>query len=251
MGCSSGHKVKSGPMKPAASMHAEGYGLRPENTDYDSMTMKDLLDQKKYDIIVKKYAGCDTLKPHELSIVGEAYYFMREDKKAIKFFDKAIEAGMDKPHTYYYRAGSCEALGQYDKALKSYKAVIGLNPNDFQAYNSMCHLYLEMNLPDSALAYGERILKLHKNGNECPNLLLGIIPKVYLHKGEIEKALAKIDEIAPLIPADENERAIFLNLKFNIYAYELKDTLNACKVFTDFVNDNPESYLSIRLPSEL
>ncbi len=245
-GCST--SVRSGldeiDTAPAASSHMEGYGYRPEDTDYDSMTMYELLEKHKFEFIIKKYAGCDTLKPHETSIVGQAYYFLDDDLKAIEFFDKAIDSGMEKAPTYYYRAGAYAMLGKYEESLKDYRKVLEIDPYDAMAFNKMSEMFLKMNLPDSAIALGNKIIELKSEERTPPVFLYTIIPKAYLHKGETEKALAKIDEIAPMIPNDENERAMFLYLKFDICAYELQDTLRAEKALLDIINDNRKSYLS-------
>ena len=243
-GCSNSGRKSSGPMKPAASMHAEGYGLRPENTDLESMTMKALLDAKKYDYLIKKYSKKKELKDFELSIIGEAYYFMRDDKNAIKFFDKAIEAGMNKPHTYYYRAGSYSELGKFEKSLDSYRKVLELNPGDTQVYYNMSQVYMSMNLPDSAIAIGNKVLKLHSEDMAFPPYFYSIIPQAYYLSGDVDKALKKYDEIAPMISADKNDRAIFLQYKSSLLVSEKQDTLGAIKVLTDFIKDNPKSYLS-------
>jgi len=72
--------------------------------------------------------------PHFLC--GARYCKEKQYNKGIKEFQEAIEInpGRGNADAYYGLAYAYRELGQYEKAIKYYRIVVGLNPYDARAY---------------------------------------------------------------------------------------------------------------------
>jgi tetratricopeptide (TPR) repeat protein len=71
--------------------------------------------------------------------LGTLYYLLKEYRKALKTFDKAVEVRGDFSQAYRYKALSQYALDDFDGALTSFKRAVEIDPEDAgSTYNISC-----------------------------------------------------------------------------------------------------------------
>ncbi|MFX1257396.1 MAG: tetratricopeptide repeat protein [Promethearchaeota archaeon] len=99
-------------------------------------------------------------KVEEYNKKGQSFLRLNNDKKAMEWFDKALEIDQNNAIALNKKGLCLLHLKQYDEAIKWYNKTLELNPNDSDAwYNKACAESLK-NEPNEAL-------KSLKNAIEC------------------------------------------------------------------------------------
>ncbi len=70
--------------------------------------------------------------PEHYNSIGDAYYAVGENQRAIDAFTKAMDLGLKSAAYYNYRGNAYHALKQYDRAIEDYSEAIALDPDEAQ-----------------------------------------------------------------------------------------------------------------------
>jgi tetratricopeptide (TPR) repeat protein len=130
--------------KNAGGLNAAQW-MEEGNTAYKSGKLHDA---------VMAYTNSINLEPRAKAYCnrGVAYYRLRDYKKAIDSFNKAIELDPKNADAYYNRGRAHGHLGNYRQAIEDNTAAIGLNPQDRDAYNNRGIAYRKMGKNSKAIA---------------------------------------------------------------------------------------------------
>ncbi|MBK6949782.1 MAG: tetratricopeptide repeat protein [Haliscomenobacter sp.] len=69
--------------------------------------------------------------------IGEAYYALGENKKAIEWYQQVIDMKPDDHEAFYNIGEAYYALGEKDKAIECYQKAIEIKPDDEDAWHSL------------------------------------------------------------------------------------------------------------------
>lgn len=95
-------------------------------------------------------------------------------------------------------------LGKYEHSFRCFKSAADIKPELAEAYNNIARACLSMNMEDEAAEYLEKSRSVSKD-----SLVRIVLGSIYYKKGETEKALEVLDEIA----AAETEQIDVLKYK--------------------------------------
>lgn len=165
-----------------------------------SQTTQNLFEQEKYEEVVSLANNEANLTNNDLYFIGRSYFKLENDNKAIEYYDKAIEKGMNTAEVYFYKGLSYRWLGNKQEAVRFYNKALDLDPTN-QTYMSEKALafYYDKKL-DSALHCGQKAIKLpYQLGT--PYYL---VPHIQHVKEDFESALSGFYEALEIIdPQDE------------------------------------------------
>jgi len=89
-----------------------------------------------------------------------------------------------------------DLMGDRGEAIKTYRKVLEIDPDDFKALNNLAYLYVERNQNDEALSYAERAYVLQPYSGAVVDTLGWI----YYRQGRFEDALERLRLAAALLP---------------------------------------------------
>lgn len=128
-----------------------------------------------------------------------AYYDNHQYQEAVDACNKALNLPHNKGHewkVWQYISMAYSALGQIDSAISSQKKVVGLLPNDSNAFTTLSKLYVENKQYDEAITAAKRAIEL-KSDNAVAYNNLGAAYGRKKQYSEAIKALQKTIEIDP------------------------------------------------------
>ena len=173
--------------------------LEPKNPSYPYNKARTRYLQKDYSNALK---DCDTAI--NLDSNDYAYYLLRgsikrhlnDNKGALEDYNRVIELKSDESHAYYNRALVKNELGDKSGAIQDYIESTRIKP-DVNAYNNLACLYYNNNDIDNAMLCIEQAIKLssEKDGN-----VIDTRGEIYMHMGEIDKAIADFSKAIDLCP---------------------------------------------------
>jgi tetratricopeptide (TPR) repeat protein len=125
----------------------------PVNEDYYYYYMGlSYYDKKKYDQSIKYYLKAyETAKDLQKDIhklhnsTGITYDEMRNNEKALYYYEECIKANPKYHSAYYNMAIVHKRMNQTDKAIEWYRKAIEINPRYSYAYNNLGNIYKNMN----------------------------------------------------------------------------------------------------------
>lgn len=72
--------------------------------------------------------------PDYMFMMGSIYFILEEAKKAITYFEKALEIKHDDVETLTLKTNAHLSLQQKDEAIECCKKIIKLQPNNYEAH---------------------------------------------------------------------------------------------------------------------
>jgi tetratricopeptide (TPR) repeat protein len=200
------------------------------NDKYDLMSLKDkirndalyalyfktLSDRVKY---LRQLLNIDDQNPMTWFNIGDCYYEMAEDEKAIPEFEKALDLFHKwgtKPYwgAFYYELGICyHRTGQYKKEKKLYKKADRDFPDDPELMDQ--HAWLALTLGDTVTAnrYIKKWISVRKEESWSDAQIASYLAYVYDMAGipeKTEECLRKALSLEPENPASMSSLANFL-----------------------------------------
>lgn len=153
-------------------------------TDKYTDKIMDLYNEREYTEVVnyksKKEAEMGSAS---LFMKGLSCFNLKNEKKAISYFDKAIEKGPVEPDMYYYK-GVCHLIREeYDEAIQALTNAVNMESYDDMFFRMLGHAYFFQEKFDSALVWYEKSVAINKKE--------GI---VYYYMGECHKGIHQFDE---------------------------------------------------------
>ena len=171
--------------------------------------------------VLKEYLKKDKNNTKALTLLGRAYYFNRDNKKAEKLFKKVLLINPNDDKTLYYRAINYiyNFIGneKYNEALKLIKKAIELNENDSAYWHLLGYINRENKNYYAAIEYSEKAVKLNKSyvvddGNYM-EYYLTVIGESYFKLGKYDEAIEVFKEIIKL-PRHDQSDFMYLGLSY-------------------------------------
>ncbi|WP_300758879.1 tetratricopeptide repeat protein [uncultured Brachyspira sp.] len=197
----------------------DGYNFKYIAEIYESLGEKENAEEY-YKKAIEIYENKKDKSCWTLEIIGDLYNSIGNKNKAIEAYKKAIKVEIKSASRMYRRENRWERedlkgfyskeiadlyikIGNKNKALKSYKHAISLDPNREEYYVSIAEVYDGMNEKDLAKEYYQKVIDINKKYFEdrpyrCD--ILKDIAELYLKiddKENAEECYRKILEINP------------------------------------------------------
>ncbi|PCG19739.1 tetratricopeptide repeat protein [Brachyspira sp. G79] len=197
----------------------DGYNFTSIAENYESLGEKENAEEY-YKKAIEIYENKKDKSCWTLEIIGDLYNSIGNKNKAIEAYKKAIKVEIKSASRMYRRENRWERedlkgfyskeigdlymkIGNKNKALKSYKHAVSLEPNREEYYVSIAEIYDGMNEKDLAKEYYQKAIDINKKYFEdrpyrCD--ILKDIAELYLKiydKENAEECYRKILEINP------------------------------------------------------
>jgi len=153
----------------------------------DSITnkLRQLTDDKQFDVIVEQYASVADLSAEALYYVGYAFFVKQDDANSLKFMDLSIYKNEKDPRAHFIKGSTLIYMDAFDKAVTCFKSAIALDPANAEYYSGLGDAYYNLNLYESALENYKKATE-QKDAEERSFLM---IPQVYFDLHQEDKAL--------------------------------------------------------------
>ena len=141
------------------------------------------------------------IKPDDHDVynnMGNAYYDLKEYKKAIECYKKAIELKPDYYDAHYNMGNAYDDLKEYEKAIECYKKAIELKPDDHDVHYNMGNAYYDLKKYGKAIECYEKALEIEPYDRD-PHYNMG---NAYYDLKEYEKAIDCYEKAIELKPGD-------------------------------------------------
>ena len=161
---------------------------------------------------------------------GEAFYCLKEYKKAIENYNKAINLGLDNSNFYSKRGESYYHLKEYEKSIEDYSRAISLNPNNAVYYKRRGDSYYNLKEYEKAIEDYSRAISLNPNNATYYNKR----GKSYYDLEKYEKAIEDFSRAISLNPNNDT----YYNNRGNSY-YNLKEYEKAIEDYSRAISLNP------------
>ncbi|MBK7128188.1 MAG: tetratricopeptide repeat protein [Crocinitomicaceae bacterium] len=153
-------------------------------TDKYTDKIMDLYNEREYlEVVNYKSKKESEMGSASLFMKGLSCFNLKNENKAISYFDKAIEKGPVDADMYYYK-GVCHLIREeYDEAIQALTHAVNIEAYDDMYFRMFGHAYYFQEKFDSALVWYEKSVEINKKE--------GI---VYYYMGECHKGLDQFDE---------------------------------------------------------
>lgn len=203
-----------------------------------AQTALELYNNRNYHELVKLEKTADKLKPDELYMVGFAFFQLENDAKAITFYDKAINKGLDDGAVHFYKGLSLRYLKKYEEAMAEIDIAIIKEPTNQEVFNEKGLIYYYQRQQDEALKVFEQAKKLPKTYPEP----FYWVAHIYHEKQEYKKALALYYEALEILP---KENSYYLDVLTSIGQIEYvltKDYTKSAQAYVKAITLAPKNY---------
>ena len=110
--------------------------------------------QKRYDECLKEVKSKLTQSPNSLHLLNYqamAYSALKEDKEALRSYQKIVKKDPTLAGPYYNMGIILKRNGRLEEAIVNYKKAISLKPDYVQAYNNLGVLYKDNEQYENAI----------------------------------------------------------------------------------------------------
>lgn len=201
-------------------------------------TATELYKERNFKELVKLEKNADKLSPDELYMVGYAFFQLADDNKAIEFYDKAMEKGLDDGSVHFYKGLSLSYLKKFEAAMKEVELALQKEPTNQEFMNQKGTLYRYMGDEDKALVYFEQATKMPNTFGEP----FFWVAYVYHGKKDFTKALTLYYVALDSVP---QKNSYYLETLKSIgqleYTYT-KDYLKSAKAYEQVLKLDPKDY---------
>ncbi|MDO8885931.1 tetratricopeptide repeat protein [Candidatus Oleimmundimicrobium sp.] len=137
--------------------------------------------------------------------LGQTYFEIDQEDKAIKEFEKAISLDSKYAEPHYFLAVIYERKGETSKSIKELKKTVELSPSHDFAYFLLGKIYLEQNNPKEAINVLEKCVELNPVSANA-HYSLGL---AYEKVGKKDLAIREYEEALKYVPDyDDAKKAI-------------------------------------------
>lgn len=161
-----------------------------------------LFQDEKFEELIQLENEEPQLSAEETYYLGYAFYRMENDKKAIQYYDKAIEKGFTDPVIYFQKGLSLMFDNQLDEASKYYDIAISKAQRP-EFYLEKARIYKLQNKPEAEIeTYLEGIKNTENDDRFYPELVKNAGNCYYAETKEYDKAANLYKTALEKIPAD-------------------------------------------------
>jgi tetratricopeptide (TPR) repeat protein len=216
------------------------FGINIYGQDKTTLKIEKLYKTAQYDKIIDKYAyKAEDISSSGVYFIGMSYFFLKEDQKALQFFNLSIEKDAFYPESFYMKGVVLTYLGQYDLAIDNIENAIELGSENSALYSALGDAYLNSGDANAAL---EAYLKAKEFPNPADRPFV-VIPQIYGVLGDTAKAITNYYVAKERI---NKESTAYYNVLYNlgIYEYFENNHVAAENVLTELINLQPNDYQS-------
>lgn len=203
-----------------------------------AQTVTELYQNKNFQELVKLEQKADKLAPDELYMVGYAFFQLENDNKAIEFYNKAIQKGLDNGSVYFYKGLSLCYLKKYEEALKEIETALKKEPTNQEFMNQKGQIYRYQGKEEIALEFFEKATKLPNTFGE-PFFWVAYI---YHGKQEFQKALNLYYLASEKVSKENSYYSTTLESIGQLEYTYTKDYSKSAKAYAQAIELNPENY---------
>ena len=146
--------------------------------------------------IYRQVLAHDPQNPDALHLLGVIAHQMRKHEDAAELISRAIQIRANEPDYHSNLGEALAAMGQFDRAMASYRQAIVLNPGHIFASNNLAMALLAQNRDDEARAVLQAALDASPNSAAVLNNL-GILQS---RQGKLNEAVESFARAAKLDP---------------------------------------------------
>ncbi len=172
-------------------------------------------EEEKYDLIISEHSDKVNEYPAKaIYYVAMAYYMKANDNKVLELMDLSIQKDKTNPDSYFIKGMTFNFMGQFDKAINSFKKAIELDSTNSNYFTGLGDSYFSQKKYNEALtAY-----KTATEKNEPIDRPFTMIPQIYAELNQSEKALEAFYKSKETISKESDS---YINALYNIGLYEL------------------------------
>lgn len=123
--------------------------------------------------------------PSFWNILGNCYFYQRQYRSALLYYNKAIELSPNYAPAYNNIGVYLSSTDQWQKALVAFKTAITKSKNAMTPKFNLAKLYLRFNLPQNALSYLQQL----ENDFPRESEIMGMLANAYYMISDNQKAL--------------------------------------------------------------
>lgn len=151
-----------------------------------AQTAEELFREKNYQGLIRLEKDSSRLSPRELYMLGYAFFQVENDARAVAFYDKAIDKGLDSAYVHCDKGIALRYSKYYGEAIKEFDIAIKKAPNNqmYRSEKGFAHYYAG-DLPKAFDVFLE--------AQKLPNSVQApfyMVPRIYQENGELDKALS-------------------------------------------------------------
>jgi tetratricopeptide (TPR) repeat protein len=203
-----------------------------------SQTATELYNKKDYDALVRLESEASSLSAKELYMVGYAFFRKEDDQKAIAFYDKAIQKGLNDGAIHFYKGLSLRYLKKYNDALVEIDKSLQLEPQNQEFMNEKGMVYYDQSDYDKALQVFEAAEKLP---NTFPEPFFWVA-RIYQEKKAYKKALNAYYEAKKNLPVSNSHYYNTLTAIGVLEYLETKDYQKSARAYEEAIALKKENY---------
>lgn len=158
---------------------------------------------------------------------GNALVGLKNFKKAVEDYTKAIELEKNKARAFTNRGFAYEKLKEYDKAIEDYKAAISILPNFAAFYDNLGHAYLRSKDYSNAVSSYRKCIELDSKRFSA---MLGLA-EAYYETEDAEKSKHYLDEAKTIEPRLSEGMSGIEKLEKEGWNFSEEDKLELTKLF--------------------
>ncbi|WP_420602442.1 hypothetical protein [Flagellimonas sp.] len=173
--------------------------------------------ERKYDLIISEHSEKVSEYPAKaIYYVAMAYYMKANDSKVLELMDFSIQKDKNDPDVHYIQGMTLNYVGQFDKAIESFRKAIELDSTNSNYFSGMGDSYVSQEKYEEALS--QYMMATEKN--EPIDRPFAMIPQIYAELNQPEKALMAFYKSKETISKESDS---YINALFNIGLYEFLD----------------------------
>lgn len=166
---------------------------------------------------------------------GNKYYREREFEKAIKTYKEAIEVNPDDKEIYFNLGLVYFKVNRLNESIVAYKNAIKIKPDDEHIHNNLGMAYMKLERFDEAIISFQEAIRLRSDYGDA-HYDLGL---VYAQKGNTNEAIVSFEEA---IKSNPNDKGAYFNLGLAYRKLELLD--KAISAYKKAITLNPNYELA-------
>ncbi len=162
-------------------------------------TIESLYENRDYKRLISYSDKTDSLSAFDCYCIGYAYFQLENDKKAVEFYDIAIQKDGDKDYLHLYKGLALRYQDKYDESIVSFRKAALLAPMRQKIYSEMAYAFYYKKALDSAIHYFDKARNLpYEHGDPYY-----MVPRIYHEEAEFNKALDEYHVSSKLIQKDD------------------------------------------------
>lgn len=203
-----------------------------------SQSSQELFEEGKYKEVIANSAEDLNPSTEDLYFIGRSYFKLENDAKAIEYYDRAIQEGLNTPDVFFYKGLSNRWMGKNQEAIQFYNKALRLDPKRQIYLSEKALAYYYAKDLDSAYSCAQKAVNLDYELGTAYYL----VPHIQHIRDDFSSALAGFYVALKRIdPKDKYYSETLLNIGQLEYTVT-KDYVKSTEAYSTLVALNPKNY---------